>query len=299
MITASIADICGKVLHSQRYNIEYKMIVDQIYIEIAMEAMKYFPSRLTCIGCIAVTPGIGLIDENEKTSKDTKHPYFWKVKKLYEILKNKYHIPLYTDNITNVALLGEKWFGKGRDTDNFALYNIGRGIGSSVCINGKLLRRYQNSCTEIGHTTINFEGPYCDCGNRGCLELYASTVSWEKKLTRMGIYPGEKNKVGAMFLNALRGDAVSKDLLHQFSRMVAEGAIILASMFSPEKIIITTNEAEYIYLSPIIDEIKEAMKTRIFSTQRQEISIEESELRETSYILGGISAVLEKKLFAS
>jgi predicted NBD/HSP70 family sugar kinase len=101
----------------------------------------------------------------------------------------------------------------------------------------------------------------------------------------------------AMFINALRGDSMSLELLNQYIQMVTVGAVTLTSMFSPEKLIITTNEADYIYLSPFIKTIKKELETRIYSTQREEILVEESDLRHTGFILGGIAIAVEKNLF--
>jgi len=297
LIVASIADICGKIIYSQQYLINFHMIDDTILSEIASETIRHFPESLSCLGCVVISPGIRSVQENDDHARKSEAPYFWNLKKLNDIVSDKYHIPLFTDNDSNAALLGEKWFGKGRDTNNFVLYSIGIGIGSAVCIQGKLQRGYHNSAIEIGHVTINFEGPDCDCGNKGCLELYISTDRWEQKLAAQNAYPGQKNKMEAMFSNALRGENASRELLNQYIHMVAVGAVTLTSLFSPEKLIITTNEAEYIYLSPFIQTIKKELETRIFSTRREEILVEESDLRQTGVILGGIAIAIEKTLF--
>ncbi|MDR2552339.1 MAG: ROK family protein [Treponema sp.] len=302
-ITAAIADICGKIIYSRDYTITYSMMDEVILNEIVDETVKNVSGGLSCLGCIGVTPGIRSDGEaagdTEALQEKSQAPYFWDMQKLDAILKDKYHIPLFTENDSNIALLGEKWFGKGKNTDNFVLYNIGRGIGSSVCIQGKLLRGYHNSSIEIGHVTINFEGPDCDCGNRGCLELYTGMDNWEKKLEDIPKYAGQQNRLEALFLNARQGDNESRRLFDQYARMIAEGALILATMFSPEKIIVTTNEADFFHLPPIIEIVKKEINTRTFSTRRQKICVEDSDLRKTGYILGGIALVLEKQLFAA
>ena len=297
MITASIADICGKIIYSQQYLINYQMIDDLIFNEIVSKTIKHFPSSLSCLGCIVISPGIRLVEETDDLNKKSKMPYFWNLKKLHDVMQNEYHIPLYTDNVCNAALLGEKWFGKGRDSNNFVLYSIGKGVGSAVCIQGKLQRGYHNSAIEIGHVTINFEGPDCDCGNRGCLELYTSTDRWEQKLTLQNAYPDQKNKMEAMFFSALRGDSTSLELLNQYIQLVTVGAVTLISLFSPEKLIISTNEADYIYLSPFIETIKRELKTRVYSTRKEEILVEESDLRQNAIVLGGIAIAIEKTLY--
>ena len=297
-ITAAITDISGKILYSRDYSISYSMIDEIIITGIVAETMKHFPGNMPCIGCTCITPGIRCSGEAAIPCRAAKSfPYYWDIKKLQTIIEEDYRIPFCTENDTNAALLGEKWFGEGKDSSNFALYNIGKGTGAAVCVQGKLLKGYYNSSIEIGHVSINFEGPGCSCGNRGCLELYTSVDSWEKKLAQMPAFDNYTNKVESMFLNARAGDATSGDLVLEFAHMAAEGALILANLFSPEKIIVTTNESDYIYLPPIIGVIEEEINRRIFSVNAQDIAVEASKLRKNSYILGGIAVALENHFF--
>ena len=299
MITAAVADICGKIIYSQQYLITLHMLDDKILNEVVNETFKHFPKSLSCLGCVVTSPGIRVIEDSDDLNKKSEAPYFWDFRKLRDLMDNKYHVPLYNENASIAVLLGEKWFGKGRDTDNFVVYSIGKGIGSGVCIQGKHLRGYHNSAIEIGHVTINFDGPECDCGNNGCLELYASTDRWERKLELLDVYPDQEHKMETMFINALRGDIISMKLLNQYIQMVSEGAVTLASLFSPEKLIISTNEADYIYLSPFIETIKRDLKTRVYSTLKEEVLVEESDLRQTGMILGGIAIAMEKILLST
>src|SRR5512138_2539988 len=96
------------------------------------------------------------------------------------------HVPL-RDTITSLtgiqtALLndvrsitnGEWRFGAGRGFDTIAVFAVGTGIGGGLVINGQLHLGIGGTGGELGHTMIDFNGPACGCGNRGCLEAYAS-----------------------------------------------------------------------------------------------------------------------------
>jgi N-acetylglucosamine repressor len=59
---------------------------------------------------------------------------------------------------------------------------LGQGVGSAVVINGRVLQGSRGFAGELGHTSINMNGPQCKCGNRGCLELYTSTLALVRKI---------------------------------------------------------------------------------------------------------------------
>ena len=63
---------------------------------------------------------------------------------------------------------------KGSGSNNFIAVVLGTGIGGGVYVDGKLLRGANNFASEIGHVSVDAEGPQCSCGGRGCIELFAS-----------------------------------------------------------------------------------------------------------------------------
>jgi len=69
---------------------------------------------------------------------------------------------------------GEWRFGAGRGVDTVAVFAIGTGIGGGLVINGQLHLGIGGTGGELGHMTIDYNGPTCGCGNKGCLEAYAS-----------------------------------------------------------------------------------------------------------------------------
>ncbi|MFN3135331.1 MAG: ROK family protein [Candidatus Kryptonium sp.] len=76
------------------------------------------------------------------------------------------------DNDANVAAIGEAKFGAGKEHPNFIMVTLGTGVGGGIIIGGKIYRGPTGGAGEIGHVTINFNGPKCNCGNYGCVEAY-------------------------------------------------------------------------------------------------------------------------------
>ncbi|MGA7687410.1 MAG: ROK family protein [Terriglobales bacterium] len=81
------------------------------------------------------------------------------------------------ENDANVAALGEKWLGAARDYDDMAMLTLGTGVGGGLVLHGSIWHGMNGMAGEFGHTTVEPEGHPCGCGNRGCLEQYASATA--------------------------------------------------------------------------------------------------------------------------
>jgi glucokinase len=81
------------------------------------------------------------------------------------------------ENDANVAAFGEKWLGAAKEHDDMAMLTLGTGVGGGLVLGGKIWHGMNGMAGEFGHTTIEPEGHPCGCGNRGCLEQYASATA--------------------------------------------------------------------------------------------------------------------------
>lgn len=97
----------------------------------------------------------------------------WDGVNVCRILSRGISVPIFLDNDANMGALGEISFGAGRGVADLAYVKIGTGIGSGLVMGGKVYRGSSGSAGEIGHVTVEENGPLCDCGNRGCLEALA------------------------------------------------------------------------------------------------------------------------------
>ena len=106
----------------------------------------------------------------------------WRNYPLVQILRERLGIPTVIANDANATAMGEKWLGAGRKTDNFLCVTLGTGIGGGAVVNGHLLRGFNNNALEIGHTSIDpINGIPCPCGNKGCIERYASAATFAQR----------------------------------------------------------------------------------------------------------------------
>ena len=98
----------------------------------------------------------------------------WTGLPLRNILKKATGLPVSLANDANAAALGESFFGAGKKSKNFIYITVSTGIGGGIVINGQLYEGSSFVAGEIGHMSIVPEGRKCNCGQKGCLEAYAS-----------------------------------------------------------------------------------------------------------------------------
>lgn len=98
----------------------------------------------------------------------------WENVKIEKILKSKINLPTFILNDVRAMAVGEKIFGNGRGYENFICIAIGTGIGGGIVLNGQLVLGSSEGAGEIGHITVDINGPECGCGNRGCVEALSS-----------------------------------------------------------------------------------------------------------------------------
>jgi predicted NBD/HSP70 family sugar kinase len=93
---------------------------------------------------------------------------------LAELLEPRFRLPVFVDNDVNALALAEWRFGAGRGVRSLVVLALGTGFGAGIVLDGRLVRGAGGFGGELGHTPIDFDGPRCWCGGRGCGALYAS-----------------------------------------------------------------------------------------------------------------------------
>lgn len=102
-----------------------------------------------------------------------------------DMFKERYDIPVFFEHEYDCAALTELYFGSGRDLSNFLFIGIAWGVGAGAVSKGTLYRSEAGFGTEFGHICIDYNGPVCQCGRRGCVETYTSTLRIAEELKRV------------------------------------------------------------------------------------------------------------------
>lgn len=103
------------------------------------------------------------------------------------ILQKHYGIKCSVENDANTAAIGEMIFGAGKKLESFIMVTLGTGVGGGIIINRKIYRGMFGAAGELGHISIDYKGPNCNCGSTGCIEAYAGNkylVKWVEEELR-------------------------------------------------------------------------------------------------------------------
>jgi len=116
----------------------------------------------------------GPLDPYTGTVLDTPNIREWVNFPVGPRLSEVFGVPVYLDNDANMAGLAEWQYGAGRGHDNLLYLTVSTGIGGGVISNGQLLQGFRGMAAELGHITVDPNGPMCGCGHRGHIEAFAS-----------------------------------------------------------------------------------------------------------------------------
>lgn len=170
----------------------------------------------------------------------------WKYKEVKRELEELTGLSAYIGNDANVAALGEMWKGGGEGEKNMIMVTLGTGVGGGVIIDGKMLVGANGAGGEIGHICVNYsEKDQCGCGNRGCLEQYASAtgivrLAKQKLGQEMGSTVLNKEDVTAkdVFDAVKAGDEVAQEIAVEFGRYLGYGLANIAAVADPAVFVI-------------------------------------------------------------
>ncbi|MGI9860926.1 ROK family transcriptional regulator [Moorella naiadis] len=239
---------------------------------------------------------------SEKNPSRYHVPYDWSDFPLAKAVQEETGLLTFVDNDANAAALAEKWLGGAKESDNFVCIIVGTGIGAGVIVDGQPYRGEDGLAAEIGHTTVNAEGPPCVCGNYGCLELYASRdamLAYTRERLATGaaselqqdLATGELTITG-IFTAATRGDALAREVLAREIKYLGSGVVNMVNLFNPDLVILNTREMPLTDLRLLVEPIQQMVQERAFSVAAEKVRVRASELGDDGPLLGGVTLVL-------
>jgi len=164
--------------------------------------------------------------------------------------------------------LAELRLGAGRGASSMIGLTLGTGIGGVIAVHGQVLQGHDGTAGEIGHQTIDPDGPLCGCGNRGCLEAFARA---DKIAAACGAATAEE-----AVTRARGGDARAIDGLAQIGRYLGIGIGNMIATISPDRVVIGggISAAADLLFGPIQDELRRRVRT----TSLDEVEVVTAEL---------------------
>lgn len=197
---------------------------------------------------------------------------YWGYKELSRELQELTGLPAKAGNDANVAALGEAWKGAAAGAKNVILVTLGTGVGGGIIVDGKIVSGHHGAGGEIGHAcVVHGEEEACNCGNRGCLEQYASAtgiVRMAKKELESSRddskLRSEKEISAKAVLDAYKeGDALAIRVMDKVGDILGGALAIFAAVTDPEAIVIGGGVSKA--GQPLIDCISKHYKKYAFS----------------------------------
>ena len=154
-------------------------------------------------------------------------------------------LPVFLEHDANCGALAELWYGEHRRDENLLYVVCDRGVGAGLIAGGQVYHGASGYAGEIGHASINFAGPLCECGNRGCLELYASSEALKEAyaLDRLS-HGGEAPDAGEVLRLVRAGDAAARDAYRRVTGQLAFGVVGLINALNPDCVVFADRMVE-------------------------------------------------------
>lgn len=219
-------------------------------------------------------------------------------------LSQRFDRPVIVEKDTNMAVLGEYYFGRQRNCRELLYVTVSTGVGAGIITGGKLYRGGAGGAGEVGHMVVEAGGVECNCGRKGCLEALASGAAITRRLDKMlkqgrgqGILActadGEKPGPRELGMAARRGDGEASLLIARVAEYLGIGLANLVNIFNPGAIIL--GGGMMLGLKDLLLElIRDYVYQHAFSLNREELIIECTELGEDVVLYGCIAAASEK-----
>ncbi len=223
-------------------------------------------------------------------------PGEWQDIPVAQLIHESSGLPVLLLNDVRAITLGEHVFGAGRGADTMVCYAIGTGIGGGIIINGRLHLGLSGSAGEIGHQVVEINGIPCNCGGRGCLELYAAGPAIaaqavqavvRRRATMIGdMVDNDLNRITTeVVLQAARqGDQLACELFEQAGAYLGMSIANTILTISPQKVVIGGGVAAAGEL--LLNPVRRMVRERVFMAPVEHVEIVLAELGDRAGLLG-------------
>jgi len=165
---------------------------------------------------------------------------------LRDLLSAQLNKPVVLENDGNAAAFGEYWAGAGREGGDLVMLTLGTGVGGGVVIGGRLLHGDFENAAELGHMIVVPDGLPCACGQRGCLEAYASATAVAHRVSEElaraspgGPPPPHKSITAEQVVEAARrGDALCDRVWNEACRYLAVACVNIQHLYNPRRVVL-------------------------------------------------------------
>ncbi|OGU52942.1 MAG: hypothetical protein A2006_04555, partial [Ignavibacteria bacterium GWC2_35_8] len=218
----------------------------------------------------------------------------WTKVNLGNIISKEFDIDCHVENDANAAAIGEMIFGTGKRYNSFVMITLGTGVGGGIILNRKLYRGEIGAAGEIGHITINYEGPRCNCGSFGCIEAYVGnnyliskvkadlTASPNPKILKL--VNNDLNLLTPLIINkaAEDGDAFAKSVISEMGEQIGSALASVSNLLDVSTFIIGGGVSGF--GRPLFTAINKSLVVRVITSLRNRVKVLPAKLKNEAGI---------------
>lgn len=228
----------------------------------------------------------------------------WTKVNLGKIIGKDFHIDCHVENDANAAAIGEMIFGAGKHYNSFVMITLGTGVGGGIILNRKLYRGEIGAAGEIGHMTINYDGPQCKCGSKGCIEAYVGNNYLISKIKSdliskpnqkiLNLVKNDLNLLTPLVINkaAENGDEFAKAVIRSMGEQIGSALASVSNILDLSTFLIGGGVSGF--GKPLFTAITQAMQTRVVTPLRHRVKVIPAKLKNEAGIKGASALVFYK-----
>lgn len=302
-ILTAVLDSHGRILIQEKsstpYDQEPAMVLKRICTSLLSLKQQVWQEGDQVMGAAAAVPGpLSFPDAIMLDSPNLG----WKEVPIRGIMTGCLGMPVIVEKDTNMAALGEYYFGSMPFSSNLIYITVSTGVGGGLIIDGRLYRGQSGGAGEVGHMVVERNGPVCGCGRQGCLEAVAAGRAISRRVEEMkangwgvdmdlGPGPWGARELGEA---ARQGDQAALAVVHETARFLGQAIANLVNLFNPQVVVLGGSVAQG-WRDLISSSLEEQVRSLVFPLNVRELRIEFTDLGESIGLLGCLAAVLNKK----
>lgn len=296
-LNIALADLCAKIIGEKYLPLDIRQGPQFCLAEVNRglhELLSEYNVNLSQLMAVGVgVPGPVITDAGMVISPPIMPG--WDKYPIRDTLEKEWGCPISLNNDAELGALGEWAYGAGRGERNLAYIKVGSGIGAGLIINQQIYGGTTGSAGEIGHITIDENGPLCTCGNHGCLEafaggnaiaLQAKKIVASGKRTLLASIPDENLTAQEVAKAARRGDLPSQEIIMRAGTFIGIAIAGLVNLFNPGAVIIGGGVA--LSGDLLTTSIRQAVRERSLRAPGQGVHITSAMLGRRSSLMGAI-----------
>jgi glucokinase len=235
-----------------------------------------------------------LVDQRRGVAVSTVHLPLQDVP-FRDLMAERIGLPVWIDNDATTSLLAEARRGAARGASDALMLTLGTGIGGAVMCDGRIVRGASGAAGELGHMTVDIDGPACPCGSAGCLEVMASgtAIGLEGARVARGAPDSALARAAAtgreitgMLVTELAhdGDRAARDVLALVGTRLGIGISNLVNALNPEIVVVGGGVIAGGDL--ILEPARQVVRERALRPSRDDVRIEAARFGAESGMLG-------------